>query len=238
MSSKLVVAVLAALALGCTACGGTQRAVLRVKTVRTKIAAAKAAPADMPPLTNFVVLPPTHGAGDASLGTFTMAGRFGDIEVQCTGKSPMTVAGLWTVPCGRNGAVESLGFDTVGQRINLTVRAKPGTTWWLAVGERIPTLVRRPVVLLRRTGSGKASLGTFRVSGDIHVETTCKGAGQLIVSVSSHSPHFQNTFSDDYCPAADSVMTIPGGSGTRVRVAVTRAPKGTWGVTVREAPPK
>jgi hypothetical protein len=217
---------------------------------------AKVAPVTLAPGLNFVVLPPTHGAGNETLGAFTVAGRYGDIEVQCTGESPMKVAGLWTVPCASDGFGETLGFDTVGERINLTVRAKPGTTWWLAIGEHIPTLVHphRTLVLVQRTGAGKASLGarcrhvrplnpspgpcqaslgTFRLHGVLHLVTSCKGHGQLVVFVNFTSKRQGNTFSDDYCPMSRAVQTFPATDGS-VRVAVTRASTGTWTVTLRE----
>src|SRR5690242_4311012 len=135
MRRNVVGAVLVAIvALGCSACGSA-KTVRQTPPPRTTV--AKVAPVTFGSDLNFVVLPPTHGTGDATLGTFTRGGRYGDIEVQCAGESPMKVAGLWTVPCDSNGSGGTLGFDTVGERINLTVRAKPGTTWWLAVGENI-----------------------------------------------------------------------------------------------------
>lgn len=242
--------------LGCSACGGAHTARQSTTTTRTTTV-AKVTPVTLGHDLNFVILPPIHGAGDETLGTFTVAGRYGDIEVQCTGGGPIKVAGLWTVPC-RSGGGETLGFDTVGERINLTVRAKPGTTWWLAVGEHIPTLVHPTLLLAHRTGAGKASLGarcrhvrplnpspnpcraslgTFRLHGILHVATSCTGHGQLVVSISFLSKRPDNTFSDDYCPMNDTVQTFPATDG-KVRVAVTRAPKGTWEITLRETPAK
>jgi len=243
-------------ALGCGACGSAKA--VRQTTPPTTTTEAKVAPVTLGSDLNFVVLPPTHGAGDATLGTFTVAGRYGDIEVQCTGESPMKVAGLWTVLCDRSGSGATLIFDTVGERINLTVRAKPGTTWWLAVGEHIPTLVHPTLLLAHRTGAGKASLGprcrhvrplnsspnpcqaslgTFRLHGILHVAASCKGHGQLVVSVDFLSKRNGIAVRDDYCPMTETVQTFPATDG-KVRVVVTRASTGKWEVTLRETPAK
>jgi hypothetical protein len=220
-------------ALGCSACGSTHT--IRSTATTKATHAAQAAPIDLPPGTNFVILPPTHGVGNGSLGTFTVAGRYGNIAVQCTGEGPIRVAGLWTVPC--NFTSGQLGFDTAGKRIHLTVRAKPGTTWWLAAGEHIPALVHRPVVLLHRAGVGSKSLGTFHPNphGMVKVVTTCKGKGQFNVRPTSWAQGTYFPWELSYCPAIRNVTTShpPAGVGG-VPISVQAGRKAHWTITISE----
>jgi hypothetical protein len=222
-------------AVGLSACGNAHTVRSPTMTTRTTTV-AKVAPVDLGSDVNFVVLPPMHGAGDETLGTFTTTGSFGYIEAQCTGEGSMKVAGMWTVPCSAAGA--QLGFDTPGQRIHLAVRAKPGTTWWLAIGEHIPSLVRdhRTLVLLHRSGVGSKSLGTFHfhLQGTVRVATSCTGKGQFTVRFTSTAPAY---FPDEstYCPENQGVGTSRPPAGARdVDVSVQAGRKASWTLTISE----
>jgi hypothetical protein len=239
-------------AVGLSACGSTH-AVRQSTTTRTTTTAAHVVQLTLPHEANLVILPPSNGAGNAQFGTFTASGTV-YFKFSCKGKGPLTLADVveHISPCDSSPTGASVPYHA-GERVHLAVRAKPGTTWRLAVGEHVPGTA---LVLAHRTGAGKASLGarcrhvrpfnsspgsckaslgTFRLHGILHVVTSCTGPGQLIVSVSFLSKRPDNTFGDDYCPMNHTVSTFPA-TDRSVRVAVTRAPKGTWEVTLRETP--
>ena len=231
--------------LACSACGSTHT-VQQPTTPTRATSAAKVAPVALGADLNFVVLPPTHGAGNAMLGTFTEAGQYGAIMAQCAGKGSMRVAGLWTVPCNPNFAEGGqLGFDTAGKRINLTVRAKPGTTWWLAVGEHIPVLRKLApptVVLLHRTGVGNESFGPMRLRGKFQIEDACRGTGQLKIYVWSLSSTGRRTGglggNETYCPEGRFGWSGSAGRGRRVLIDIHAGRKATWTLTLKNVPGK
>ncbi len=222
-----------AVGLGCSACGSTHTVRQSTTTIRTTTV-AKVAPISLGSDLNFVILPPIHGAGDDTLGTFTVAGRYGYIAAKCTGQGPMKVAGLWTVPCEPAMGVDELGFDTPGQRIHLAVRAKPGTTWWLAVGEHIPRLVRahRTLVLLHRSGVGSKSLGTFHLGARVTIGLTCTGQGAFNVFFRSTPPIRVPAGLETYCPEGNVSERLPAKSGVGISVETGR--KVRWTITISE----
>ncbi len=219
-------------ALGCSACGSA-KAVRHTPDRTTTNTMAQVVRASLQSDTNLVVLPPTHGAGNKTFGTFTPEGTV-FLEYTCTG-GPLTIVGFGGPrPCD---GVVSVGISNYeGKPMNLTLRAKPGTKWWFAAGEHIPgtNLVQPTRVLVDRTGSGKRSLGTFRLRGPLKYTVSCRGRGQLLVQFTP-LPSKPGQFTWPDCPALEVGGTYVGTIGDRVRIAVFRAgPKVTWTVKVRE----
>src|SRR4051812_3237938 len=134
MRRNVVGAVLVVIvALGCSACGSA-KTVRQTPPPTTNV--AKVPPISLQPDANLVVLPATHGAGNRNFGTFTPASIV-YLEYTCTG-GRLTIVGFnGPRPC--NGSSVSVGISGYeGKPLNLTLRAKPGTTWWFAAGEHIP----------------------------------------------------------------------------------------------------
>jgi hypothetical protein len=142
MSWKLGSTVLVLVAaLGCSACGGTQHN--RVTTSGSRDASVRKAqkqpkPLTLPAAANLVILAPANGTGNAQFGTFTASGPV-HFKFSCEGDGPLTIVGILEhiSPCDGSPTGASVPYHA-GEKVHLTVRAKRGTTWRLAVGDTFP----------------------------------------------------------------------------------------------------
>jgi hypothetical protein len=234
MRRKAAAALIALVAaLACSACGSA-KAVRQTPPPTTTV--AKVPPISLQPEANLVVLSATHGAGNKNFGTFRPAGTV-FLEYTCTG-GRLTIVGFGGPrPCNYGGGSVAIS-SYEGRSMNLTLRAKPGTTWWFAAGEQIlgAKLVHphRTLVLVQRTGSGSKSLGTFRLGGAITVSTSCKGWGSFDVRL---DPSSQNGLSGlgTVCPEGRQQFSSAVPKSRPFHIYVVAARRARWTVTVTKS---
>jgi hypothetical protein len=228
----LVGAIFAVLvALACSACGSTHTQ--PVTTIKHAVKKAPL-PLTLPSAANLVIVPTQNGTGNEKLGTFTASGTV-YFEFSCKGEGPLTIGGILEhiSPCDGSPTGASVPYHT-GEPVHLAVRAKPGTTWRLAVGEHVPGAT---LVLVHRSGTGSESLGTFVMRGHVDAATSCTGRGDFSLGFTPTSGKAVpgiGTVCPQPPPASVLHLYFPAADGRRVQVYVDAAPNAHWTVTLTE----
>jgi hypothetical protein len=228
MQARSAAAGLAAIAvLCCTGCGSTHAA--QPTTVSTThVAKIVRRPLTLPSAASLVIVPPLRGAGNEQFGTFTASGTV-YFEFSCKGQGPLTIAGILEhiSPCDGSPTGAAVPYHA-GERVRVAVRAKPGTTWRLAVGEHVPGTAR---VLVHSSGVGNKSFGTFLLGGTILFDMACKGKGNLDIFF---DPIAGKPISGEgtVCPEPASLVGSLGlgreGKGRTARISVYADPNVRW----------
>jgi hypothetical protein len=225
-----IFAVIVAVCLG--ACGSTQHA---VTLSRTAVISAPKVRLALPSGANLFIVPPVSGTGDAQFGTFTASGTV-YFEFSCKGKGPLTIVGVLShiSPCDGSPTGASVPYHS-GERVHLTVQAKPGTTWRLAVGEHVPGAAR---LLFHRSGVGNKPIGTFVIGGrTLEFNIACKGTGNLTILFNQPFP---NGIPDEgtVCPTPDEVIGTgtPGRKSRTARISVEADPNVRWTISLSSTP--
>ena len=188
-------------------------------------------PFALPQAANLVILPPVHGVGVERFGTFTPAG-YVYVEASCKGKGLLTIVRISrSGPCDGNPVQIGVPGNE-GKPLPLVVRAQPGTTWRIAVGEHIAGAT---LVLVHKSGTGNTTFGPFQRVGTVTVAITCKGRGSLDVGVATTSPpHSDGLGAACPLPGRGSIFGPMRPPNSRFRIEVHGGPHLTWTVTVHE----
>jgi hypothetical protein len=226
MTRRVAVLLGVVAALGCSGCGSTRHVVTQS---RTTVISAPEVRLALPPAANLVIVSPHRGTGDEQFGTFTASGTV-YFEFSCKGKGPLTLVGILShiSPCDGSPTGAAVPYRR-GSRVHLAVKAQPGTTWRLAAGEHVPGTA---LLLVRSSGVGNKSFGTFHLGRTLSIDWTCKGKGNLDVQFEPTSgkliPGIGTVCPET--PAGQSGLTLP--ASRTARIDIDADPNVRWTISL------